>query len=115
MAGNDNKKIVRDYITHMPSLPITVSKVLEVCNNPRTSPIDLDNVIKLDPVLMGRVLKLINSAYYGLGTQVTSLARARAGGPDADRGVDDLRAFLASLSPTFESPGLAEARTLAQG
>ncbi len=46
---------------------------------------------------------------------VTSLARARAGGPDADRGVDDLRAFLASLSPTFESPGLAEARTLAQG
>jgi len=76
MAGNDNKKIVRDYITRMPSLPITVSKVLEVCNNPRTSPIDLDNVIKLDPVLMGRVLKLINSAYYGLGTQVTSLARA---------------------------------------
>jgi putative nucleotidyltransferase with HDIG domain len=60
----------------MPSLPVTVSKVLEVCNNPKTSPIDLDNVIKLDPVLMGRVLKLINSAYYGLGTQVTSLARA---------------------------------------
>ena len=25
---------------------------------------------------MGKVLKLINSAYYGLGTQVTSLARA---------------------------------------
>lgn len=76
MAGTDNKKIARDYISHMPSLPITVSKVLEVCNNPKTSPIDLDNVIKLDPVLMGRVLKLINSAYYGLGTQVTSLARA---------------------------------------
>lgn len=76
MAGTDFKKSVRDYITRMPSLPVTVSKVLEVCNNPRTSPIDLDNVIKLDPVLMGKVLKLINSAYYGLGTQVTSLARA---------------------------------------
>jgi len=37
---------------------------------------DLDRVIQLDPVLMGRVLKLINSAYYGLGTQVTSLVRA---------------------------------------
>jgi putative nucleotidyltransferase with HDIG domain len=76
MAGSDNIKTVRDYISHMPSLPVTVSKVLEVCNNPKTSPIDLDHVIQLDPVLMGRVLKLINSAYYGLGTQVTNLARA---------------------------------------
>jgi len=60
----------------MPSLPTTVSKVLEVCNSPKTSPADLERVIQLDPVLMGKVLKLINSAYYGLGTQVTSLARA---------------------------------------
>jgi len=60
----------------MPSLPTTVAKVLEVCNNPKTSPIDLDKVISLDPVLMGRVLKLINSAYYGLQNQITSLVRA---------------------------------------
>src|SRR5512141_2284514 len=76
MPSNDSAKRVRDYVVGMPSLPTTVSKVLEVCNNPKTSPIDLDRVIQLDPVLMGRVLKLINSAYYGLGTQVTSLARA---------------------------------------
>lgn len=76
MPESTNLKIVRDYIGRMPSLPITVSKVLEVCNNPKASPVDLDRVIQLDPVLMGRVLKLINSAYYGLGTQVTSLARA---------------------------------------
>jgi putative nucleotidyltransferase with HDIG domain len=65
-----------DYIKNMPSLPITVAKVLEVCNNPQTSPADLNHVISLDPVLVGRVLKLINSAYYGLGQQVTNLARA---------------------------------------
>jgi HD-like signal output (HDOD) protein len=76
MATTDNLRRIKDYVGTMPSLPITVSKVLEVCNNPRTSPIDLDRVIQLDPVLMGKVLKLINSAYYGLGTQVTSLARA---------------------------------------
>jgi putative nucleotidyltransferase with HDIG domain len=76
MAGTENIKKVREYVSRMPSLPVTVSKVLEVCNNPKTSPIDLDRVIQLDPVLMGRVLKLINSAYYGLGTQVTNLARA---------------------------------------
>ena len=72
----DNIGKVKTYVGSMASLPVTVSKVLEVCNNPKTSPIDLDRVIQLDPVLMGRVLKLINSAYYGLGTQVTSLVRA---------------------------------------
>jgi putative nucleotidyltransferase with HDIG domain len=65
-----------DYIKNMPSLPTTVAKVLEVCNNPQTSPADLNHVISLDPVLVGRVLKLINSAYYGLGQQVTNLVRA---------------------------------------
>ena len=70
-----NKKI-EEYIGNMPSLPTTVAKVLEVCNNPQTSPADLNHVISLDPVLVGRVLKLINSAYYGLGQQVTNLVRA---------------------------------------
>ncbi|MDR1863590.1 MAG: HDOD domain-containing protein [Treponema sp.] len=65
-----------EYIKNMPSLPTTVAKVLEVCNNPQTSPADLNHVISLDPVLVGRVLKLINSAYYGMGQQVTSLVRA---------------------------------------
>jgi HD-like signal output (HDOD) protein len=76
MADSDGARRVREYVGGMPSLPTTVSKVLDVCNNPKTSPIDLDRVIQLDPVLMGRVLKLINSAYYSLGSQVTSIVRA---------------------------------------
>ena len=67
---------LRDYIKNMPSLPTSVTKVLEICNNPNTSPADLNQVISLDPVLVGRVLKLINSAYYGLGQPVTNLAKA---------------------------------------
>jgi len=72
----DLKNRIESYIGNMPSLPTTVAKVLEVCNNPQTSPADINHVISLDPVLVGRVLKLINSAYYGLGQQVTSLVRA---------------------------------------
>jgi putative nucleotidyltransferase with HDIG domain len=75
MVDRLNERI-EEYIRNMPSLPTTVSKVLEVCNNPQTSPADLNHVISLDPVLVGRVLKLINSAYYGLGQQVTNLVRA---------------------------------------
>jgi len=72
----DFEKKLKDYIKTMPSLPTSVTKVLEICNNPNTSPADLNQVISLDPVLVGRVLKLINSAYYGLGQPVTNLARA---------------------------------------
>jgi putative nucleotidyltransferase with HDIG domain len=67
---------INDYIRNMPSLPTSVVKVLEVCNNPQTQAADLNHVISLDPVLVGRVLKLINSAYYGLDKPVTNLARA---------------------------------------
>ena len=72
----DLEKKIKNYIKTMPSLPTSVSKVLEICNNPKTSPADLNHVISLDPVLVGRVLKLINSAYYGLGKPLTNLARA---------------------------------------
>jgi len=69
------KKIHR-YISKMPSLSTTVTKVMETCNNPEVSPNDLNRVISLDPVLTGQVIKLVNSAYYSLVNKVTSLTRA---------------------------------------
>ena len=70
------KKKVRSYISRMPSFSTTITKVLEICNNPSTSPNDLNRVISLDPVLTGKVLNLINSSYYALPNQITSLTRA---------------------------------------
>ncbi|GHT77950.1 phosphohydrolase [Spirochaetia bacterium] len=77
MANDDdlNEKIT-EYIKNMPSLPVTVAKVIEICDNPQTNPADLNHVISLDPVLVGRVLKLVNSAYYGLSRPATNLVRA---------------------------------------
>ena len=67
---------VRAAIARMPSLSTTVVKVLETCNEPLASANDLQKVISLDPVLTGRVLKLVNSAYFALGQPITSLTRA---------------------------------------
>jgi putative nucleotidyltransferase with HDIG domain len=75
----DKERLTRTItasIAKMPSLPTTVAKVLQVCSNPRALPADLNQVISLDPVLMGKVLRLINSAYYSLPNQITSLVRA---------------------------------------
>jgi putative nucleotidyltransferase with HDIG domain len=69
-------KKIQNYITHMPSLSTTSTKVMEICNNPAASPSDLNRVIALDPVLTGQVMKLINSAYYSLPNKITSLTRA---------------------------------------
>lgn len=68
--------IIKAYVSKMPPLPAAVSKVLQICNDPTTSPTDLNQVISLDPVLMGKVMRLINSAYYSLPNQITSLVRA---------------------------------------
>ncbi len=69
-------KQIQEFIKRMPSLSTTVVKVLEICNNPAASANDLNRVISYDPVLTARVLKLINSAYYGLPNRIPSLVRA---------------------------------------
>ena len=69
-------KVIQAYVHKMPALPVTVAKVLEITNNPKTSTADLNQIISLDPVLMGKVMRLINSAYYSLPNQITSLVRA---------------------------------------
>jgi putative nucleotidyltransferase with HDIG domain len=71
-----NHQALEHYIARMPSFSTTVTKVLAICNQSATSPNDLKRVISLDPVLTGRVLKLVNSAYYSQGREVTSLTRA---------------------------------------
>ena len=76
MERERNLQTVARYIQKMPSLPTSVTKVVELSNDPNVSPADLNHVISLDPVLMGRVMKLINSAYYGLNNKITSLVRA---------------------------------------
>lgn len=76
MTQEQNLTRVKRSIDNMPALPVTVAKVIEICNQQGTSPTDLNKVISVDPVLMARVMKLINSAYYGLNNKITSLARA---------------------------------------
>jgi len=67
---------INRFIQSMPPLPVTVSKILEITKNPNVDAKELNSVISLDPVLTGKVLKLINSAYYSLPNQITSIVRA---------------------------------------
>lgn len=76
MTPETRLKRINQFIGRMPSLSTTVAKVMQVCNNPNSSANDLNRVISYDPVLTGQMLKLINSAYYGMPNRITSLTRA---------------------------------------
>lgn len=76
MKGAELRRALEGYIDKMPPLPTSIGKVLEICQKPNAQPADLNKVISLDPVLLARVMRLINSAYYGLNQEVTSLVRA---------------------------------------
>lgn len=61
---------------NIPSLSPTASKVMQLANNINTSPPELTKVIKLDPVLSAKVLKLVNSSYFSLSNKIVSLEKA---------------------------------------
>ncbi|MDR3166976.1 MAG: HDOD domain-containing protein [Treponema sp.] len=106
-TGSPYIDTITEYIKNMPSLPTTVTKVLEICNNIKTSPADLNYVISLDPVLVGRILKLINSAYYGFSQQVTNIVRAIIMlGINTVKNLTLSTAVMATLSTAKDSQGL---------
>ncbi len=78
-GANMTNPVKEDIIKHIDRLPgfsMTVSKVISLSNDLRASPKDLIHAISLDPVLTAEALRLINSAYFGMKQQVSSLNRA---------------------------------------
>jgi len=67
---------VKESIDRMPSLSPVIHKVNEVANNVRSSAQDLTDVILLDPVLTAKVIRMVNSAYFGLPQEIKSLKQA---------------------------------------
>ncbi|MGC8739092.1 MAG: HDOD domain-containing protein [Candidatus Hydrogenedens sp.] len=60
----------------LPSLPASVQNILAIIENPNTKLADLSHAISLDPSISFKLLRLVNSAYYGLGQKVTSIEHA---------------------------------------
>ena len=62
-----------DCVGQLPPLPSTVVKLITVVNDPRSTIDEIVEAIKYDQAVTGEVLKLCNSAYFGLARRVTSL------------------------------------------
>lgn len=63
-------------VERMPAFPRSVQKVLELTRNINCRPKDLVGVVEMDPVMTMKILRVINSAYYGLPTKITSVSQS---------------------------------------
>lgn len=75
-AANIKASKIKDRVRDIPSLPEVVTKVMELVQNPKSSAAQLSAVIAHDPGLTSRVLRLVNSAYYGFPKQISSIQHA---------------------------------------
>lgn len=67
-----------DKFADIHPLPSVVTTVNRLINDSESTMKDFENVIKVDPVLVARLLKLVNSPFYGLTQTVDSISRAVA-------------------------------------
>ena len=63
-------------VESMPAFPKSVQRILELTRDVNSTPKDLVEVIDKDPVVTVKILKVVNSAYYSLPRQITSIGNA---------------------------------------
>jgi len=62
-----------ERINDLPSFPAAVQRATALADDPRASASDLAAVIEVDPALTARVLRVTNSAFYGLSRQISTV------------------------------------------
>jgi len=80
MATQDERRQVAEKaigeIAHIATLPEITMKIIELVEDPTSTAQDLHEVISQDPALSTRILKVVNSSFYGLPGQIASINRA---------------------------------------
>ncbi|MFZ5776108.1 MAG: HDOD domain-containing protein [Thermodesulfobacteriota bacterium] len=68
-------EILRKF-SELQTLPHVAIRVTQLANDDNSTMQDFEEVIKLDPVLVSRLLRLVNSPYFGLVQKVESISKA---------------------------------------
>jgi putative nucleotidyltransferase with HDIG domain len=73
-----NLQGVVNRIKNLPTLPHIIPHLMRVLDNPNATAAEVGKVISSDQALMTKILKLVNSAMYGLPRRVSTLSQATA-------------------------------------
>jgi len=73
-----NQELVNRVVgsSQLPTLPVIALKVLELTRREDVSVPEIANVIMTDPALASKILKTVNSPFYGLNKQVATVTAA---------------------------------------
>ncbi|MEO6097348.1 MAG: HDOD domain-containing protein [Fibrobacteria bacterium] len=69
-------KVLVQKITDLPTLPAMMATITRLMQDPRTSAEELGRAIASDPALVSKVLKLVNSAFYGFPGRISTITQA---------------------------------------
>jgi HD-like signal output (HDOD) protein len=75
----DPKELIRVALAKLnaiATLPEVTSKIIATVEDPKSSAAQLHRIVSHDPALVTRILKVVNSAFYGLPGQIASVERA---------------------------------------
>jgi putative nucleotidyltransferase with HDIG domain len=75
MLNSKNDKLIV-LVEKMPAFPRSVQQVVQLTSDVNASAKDIVRVIECDPVMTVKILKAINSPFYGLPQKITSVQRA---------------------------------------
>jgi putative nucleotidyltransferase with HDIG domain len=63
-------------VTELSSLPEVTTRIVEIVEDQKSTAHDMHELVRTDPALATKILKVVNSAFYGLPAQIASLDRA---------------------------------------
>lgn len=76
VARERRAQMVLANIENLPSLPAVVTEILALANNPDSCASDFEGCVRKDQALTAKVLKLVNSSFFGLNSKVNTISRS---------------------------------------
>lgn len=76
MSVDRVKARIMSVMRNLPPLPAVTRQLLSTLGNDNASANDVATVLSSDQALAGKVLKLVNSSFYGVPREVTTISRA---------------------------------------
>lgn len=75
-AVTDPRAAVLDHIKELPPLPVVVHQLVAVMQDDECSADEINRILSSDQALASKVLRLVNSSFYGLPGRVSTIPRA---------------------------------------
>lgn len=76
MNNQSNLRSTIEGISTLPTLPAVIDRISRLLENPRTSAEEIGRAITVDQSLASKVLKLVNSAFYGFPGRISTITHA---------------------------------------